>query len=102
MNAMGYVEVILTLLTIVTGCLAIANFFNGRKQASKKDGENDATLRSDLQYIKEVLIDVRRETKEINQLLDKHAERLTKVEEKLKSASERIDHLESRIDKYHD
>lgn len=99
---MGYVEVILTLLTIVTGVLAVVNFFNGRKKENKQDGASEATLRSDLQYIKEVLIDVRRETKEINQLLDKHGERLTKVEEKVKSAFERIEHMESRIDKYHD
>lgn len=99
---MEYSNIILTLLTIVTGVLAVVNFFNGRKKENKQDGEREATLRSDLQYIKEVLIDVRRETKEINQLLDKHSERLTKVEEKLKNAFERIDHIETRIDKYHD
>lgn len=98
---MEYSNVILTLLTIVTGVLAVVNFFNGRKKDNKHDGEREATLRSDLQYIKEVLIDVRRETKEINQLLDKHGERLTKVEEKMKNAVERIEHLETRIDKYH-
>ena len=99
---MEYIDIILTLLTIVTGCLAVANFVNGRNKETKKSGEAEATLRSDLQYIKDVLIDVRRETKEINQLLDKHGERLTKAEEKLKTAFERIEHIESRIDKYHD
>lgn len=99
---MGYIEIILTTLTIATGVLAVATFFNGRKKENKQDGAAEATLRSDLQYIKEVLIDVRRETKEINQLLDKHGERLTKVEEKVKSAFERIEHIETRIDKYHD
>ena len=99
---MAYTDLILTALTIVTGVLAIVNFFNGRKKDNKQDGEREATLRSDLQYIKEVLIDVRRETKEINQLLDKHGERLTKAEEKIKSAFERIEHIEARIDKYHD
>jgi len=99
---MEYSNIILTLLTIVTGVLAIVNFFNGRKKDNRRDGEREATLRSDLQYIKDVLIDVRRETKEINQLLDKHGERLTKAEEKIKSAFERIEHIETRIDKYHD
>lgn len=99
---MAYTDIILTALTIVTGVLAIVNFFNGRKKDNKRDGEREATLRSDLQYIKEVLIDVRRETKEINQLLDKHGERLTKVEEKIKTAFERIEHIEARVDKYHD
>lgn len=99
---MEYSNIILTILTIVTGCLTVVNFFNGRKKESKQDGATEATLRSDLQYIKEVLIDVRRETKEINQLLDKHGERLTKVEEKVKSAFERIEHIESRVNKYHD
>jgi hypothetical protein len=102
MSAMQYGDVILTLLTIVTGVLAVVNFFNGRKKENKQDGATEATLRSDLQYIKEVLIDVRRETKEINQLLDKHGERLTKVEEQVKSAFERIEHMEGRISKYHD
>lgn len=99
---MEYTNLILTALTIVTGVLAVVNFFNGRKKENRQDGEREATLRSDLQYIKEVLIDVRRETKEINQLLDKHGERLTKVEEKIKTAFERIEHIETRIDKYHD
>jgi len=99
---MAYIDVILTLLTIVTGCLAVANFVNGRKKDNKQSGEAEATLRSDLQYIKEILVDVRRETKEINQLLDKHGERLTKVEEKIKTAFERIEHIESRVDRYHD
>lgn len=98
---MQYTDIILTALTIVTGVLAIVNFFNGRKKDNMQDGEREATLRSDLQYIKDVLIDVRRETKEINQLLDKHGERLTKVEEKLKSAFEHIEHIEARVDKYH-
>jgi peptidoglycan hydrolase CwlO-like protein len=99
---MEYLELILTILTIVTASLAIVNFMNGRKQVNKQDGAQEATLRSDLQYIKEVLIDVRREAKETNQLLDKHSERLTKVEEKIKTAFERIEHIETRIDKYHD
>ena len=98
---MAYTDFVLTALTIVTGVLAIVNFFNGRSKDNKKDGEREATLRSDLQYIKEVLIDVRRETKEINQLLDKHGERLTKVEEKVKTAFERIERIEVSIDKYH-
>ncbi len=99
---MDYLNIILTVLTIVTGLLAVVNFFNGRKQENRQDGAAEATLRSDLQYIKEVLIDVRREAKETNQLLDKHSERLTKVEEKIKTAFERIEHIETRIDKYHD
>ena len=99
---MEYSNIILTILTIVTGVLAVINFFNGRKKENKQDGEREATLRSDLQYIKDVLIDVRRETKEINQLLDKHSERLTKVEEKVKTVFERMEHIETRIDKYHD
>lgn len=99
---MEYTNLILTALTFVTGCLAVVNFFNGRTKDHKQDGAQEATFRSDLQYIKEILIDVRREAKETNQLLDKHGERLTKVEEKVKTAFERIEHIESRIDKYHD
>lgn len=99
---MEYLNLILTLLTIVTASLAIVNFFNGRKKDHQEDGEREATLRSDLQYIKDVLIDVRRETKETNQLVDKHSERLTSVEEKVKTAFERIEHIESRMSKYHD
>lgn len=99
---MEYTNMILTALTIVTGCLAVVNFFNGRTKEHKQDGAQEATLRSDLQYIKEVLIDVRREAKETNQLLDKHSERLTKVEEKIKTAFEQIERIEARIDKYHD
>jgi peptidoglycan hydrolase CwlO-like protein len=98
---MEYSNVILTLLTIVTGILAIVNFFNGRTKEHRQDGAQEATLRSDLQYIKDVLIDVRREAKETNQLLDKHGERLTKVEEKIKTAFEHIERIETRIDKYH-
>ena len=73
---MAYTDLILTALTIVTGVLAVVNYFNGRKKDNKKDGEREATLRSDLQYIKEVLIDVRRETKEINQLRDSSSDKI--------------------------
>lgn len=95
---MEYTNLILTALTIATGALAIVNFFAGRKKETKEEGAQEATLRSDLQYIKDVLIDVRRETKETNQLVDKHSERIAHIEERVKSALVRIEHLEQRID----
>lgn len=91
---MSYTNIILTALTMTTGVLTILSFVNGRKKDCKSDGEREATLRADLQYIKEVLIDVRRETKEINALLDDHSQRLAKAEEQIKSAFIRIEHLE--------
>lgn len=96
---MNYTSFILTTLTIITGVLTVVSFYNGRKKDTKKDGEREATLRSDLQYIKDVLLDVRRETKEINQSIDNHSQRLAQIEEQVKSAYIRIDHLEKRIDK---
>lgn len=96
---MDYTNMILTALTITTGILAIVNFFNGRSKEGKHEAGREATLRSELSYIKDVLIDVRREMKEINALLANHSERLTQCEEKIKSAFSRIEHIEKRIDK---
>lgn len=91
-------DILLTILTLVTGVLAILTFFNGRKKENRQDGEKVGNLRADLQYIKEVLIDVRTETKEINKLLDDHSSRLAHCEEKLKSAFARIERIEKHID----
>ena len=95
---MDYASIILTLLTITTGVLTVASFYNGRRKDSRKDGEREATIRSDLQYIKDVLLDVRRETKEINLLVENHSQRIAHIEEQVKSAFVRIDHIEKRID----
>lgn len=88
---MGYTDMILTALTFVTGMLAVVNFFASRRKDNKEEGAQEATLRSDLQYIKDVLIDVRRETKETNQLVDKHSERIAHIEERVKYLEKRID-----------
>lgn len=96
---MEYTSIILTALTITTSILAIVTFINGRNKESRHEAGREATLRSELSYIKDVLIDVRREMKEINQLLANHSERLTTCEEKIKSAFSRIEHIEKRMDK---
>ena len=100
MNDGNLVEILLTILTIVTGITTVLNFINIRRKDGKKENEEDGELKADIHYIKSVLIDVRQETKEINNLLDNHSERLTRVEESCKQAHKRIDELSGKGDKH--
>ena|ERR1035437_320364 len=57
-------------------------------------GDRDASLRSDMQYIKSRIDDVLLEQKETNNTLSSHADRLARIEESTRHAHKRIDEIE--------
>lgn len=92
-----YTDVILTALTISTGLLTIATFIRNRDKDTKKDGMNDATLHSDIQYIKSLMIDVRAEIKNATNSIEAHSREISRLAESVKSAHKRIDGIEQRL-----
>ena len=86
------------LLGVVSVALTVSTFVNARKKDSKKAGAQEATFNADLKYIKELLLDVRTEIKELTKSIDQHAERITKCEEQLRSAFRRLDRIEKKMD----
>lgn len=91
-------EILLTALTIATGVLSVQTFFLNRKKDSQKQGETDGELHSDIKYIKDILIELRNETKEINRMISAHSIDIAKAQESLKSAHKRIDEAFARIE----
>lgn len=85
------------LLGLVSLLLAVSTFYGNRKKDTKKEGAEEAALHADLKYIKELLQDVRSDMKELTMSKDQHSERITKCEERLKSAFTRIELLENHI-----
>jgi peptidoglycan hydrolase CwlO-like protein len=85
------------LLGVVSVVLTVSTFINARKKDSKTAGAQEATIHSDLKYIKELLQDVRSEMKELTKSIDQHAERITKCEAQLVSAFKSIQRLENRL-----
>ena len=85
------------LLAVVSVVLALSTFINARKKDNKNEGAQAATFHADLKYIKELLLDVRTEMKELTKSIDQHAERIAKCEERLHSAFHRIEQLESYV-----
>ena len=90
-------EILLSVIAFLSGVTTVLNFISSRKQKNVDEGRADGQIHSDLQYIKSVMLDVRSETKEINKLVDAHAERLAKGEEGIKQAHKRLNDHETRI-----
>lgn len=66
------------------------------RQDTAEEASRDAMLRSDVEYIKRGVDDLRIEQKVQGQKFDVLAERVTRVEESAKQAHKRIDKLERR------
>jgi hypothetical protein len=84
-----------TISAIIFGYLG---YNKGLKKDSYKEGDNDGTLKADIQYIKRRTDDVLLEQRSINTTLGTHSERITRVEESSKQAHKRIDRLERKGD----
>lgn len=95
---MDTTDILLTLLTFATGAVTISNFYVARRKDSKSEGAQAATFSADLRYIKELLQDVRSETREIKKAQNVHSEHLAQLDAQMQSALERIERIEHRID----
>ena len=65
------------------------------RQDAAAEAKEDATIKTDVEYIKRGVDDLRIEQKVQGQKFDALAERVTRVEESAKQAHKRIDRLEA-------
>lgn len=94
---MNTTDILLTLLTFATGAVTISNFYVARKKDSKTEGAQEATFSADLRYIKELLQDVRSETRDIKKAQNVHSEHLAQLDAQMQSALERIERMEKHV-----
>ena len=73
--------------------IAYLAYRRGLKQDTYNEAENDATLKSDIQYIKRRSDDMVLEQREMNKTVSALSERMTRCEESTKSAHRRLDEL---------
>lgn len=69
------------------------------KDEIKTEASVDATLKTDMDYIKRGVDEVRLEQKDQGRRFDALSERVTRVEENSRSAHKRIDRVEAQISK---
>ncbi len=82
---------------VATGCAIVFGYLGyqkGVKKDSYNDGNKDAGLRSDIEYIKRRTDDVLLEQKDTNKSISALTERVTRVEESAKQAHKRLDRFE--------
>lgn len=70
-----------------------------QKREARNDGCEDGALKTDVEYIKRGVDDIRVDMRVQGQKLDGLAERVTRVEESAKQAHKRIDHMELKEDR---
>lgn len=92
-----YSNVILTLLTIVTGILAIVGFANGRTKEQSNSGKQIGKIEQKIDDIDERTESIQRDVKELRGELNSANQTAIKAYESSKSAHKRIDELETRM-----
>lgn len=87
-----------TIFTILAAVSGVFLGWIGRTSAIKKDvaqeAGTDAALRTDVEYIKRGVDDIRVDVRQQGQRTDALSERVTRVEESAKQAHKRIDKIE--------
>ncbi|MGO4184623.1 hypothetical protein AB4Z17_25935 [Paenibacillus sp. TAF43_2] len=90
--------VVITVLSAVGTISAITLGWIGQnrivRQSTRNDAGNDAALKTDVDYIKRGVDDMRLEQRVQGQRFDQLAERVTRVEESAKQAHLRLDRSE--------
>ena len=85
------------LLGVVSVFLAYSTFVNNRRKDNRNAGAQEATVQSELKYIKELLQDVRSDMKELTKSIDQHAERIATCEAQIISAFKSIQRIETQL-----
>lgn len=88
-------SVVSTLCAIVFGYIA---FVRNRDSDKQKEAKSDATILTELGYIKGGIDDVKAEQREQRKTNTEFVTRLTDVEASAKQAHKRLDHIEKRMD----
>ncbi len=88
-------SVISTLCAIIFGYIA---FVRNRDSDKQKEAKSDATILTELGYIKGGIDDVKAEQREQRKMNTDFIGRLVSVEASAKQAHKRIDHIEQQLD----
>lgn len=95
-------EGILTAISVISAICAIVfgyiAFVRNRDSDKAKEVKNDATILTELGYIKGGIDDVKAEQREQRKTNTDFVGRLVSVEASAKQAHKRIDHIEQQID----
>lgn len=95
-------EQFLTVLSVVSTVCAIvfgyAAFARNRKSDTESEAKNDATVLTEIGYIKANTDEIKAEQKEQRKTNTEFVTRLTNVEASAKQAHKRLDHIEQRMD----
>lgn len=95
-NAMTVLSVISTVCAIVFGYIA---FVRNRDSDKTKEAKRNATILTELGYIKGGIDDVKAEQREQRKTNTDFVGRLVSVETSAKQAHKRLDHIEQQISK---
>lgn len=95
-------EAILSAISVISGVCAIVfgyiAFVRNRDSDKTKEAKSDATILTELGYIKGGIDDVKAEQREQRKTNTDFVERLVSVEASAKQAHKRIDHIEQQTD----
>ncbi len=95
-------ETIMTVLSVVSTVCAIVfgyvAFVRNRDSDKTKEAKSDATILTELGYIKGGIDDVKAEQREQRKTNTDFVGRLVSVEASAKQAHKRLDHIEHRMD----
>lgn len=95
-------EAILSAISVISGVCAIVfgyiAFVRNRDSDKTKEAKSDATILTELGYIKGGIDDVKAEQREQRKTNTYFVGRLVSVEASAKQAHKRIDHIEQQID----
>lgn len=96
---MEYIEVTLTLLTLLTGILAVLTFINGRNKDSKTSGQQIGAMCQQIDDIDRRTEQIYAEVSEIRNTSVETGKTLASAQESAKLAHKRIDALEDIVQK---
>lgn len=95
-------EAVLSAISVISGVCAIVfgyiAFVRNRDSDKTKEAKSDATILTELGYIKGGIDDVKAEQREQRKTNTDFVGRLVSVEASAKQAHKRIDHIEQKID----
>lgn len=92
-----YTNIILTLLTMITGVLTIVNFANGKNKSSNEDGKQIGKIEQKLCDIDVRTETIEREVKDLSKSFSRSNELSIEARESARQAHKRVDGLERRL-----
>lgn len=90
------------LISLLSVAMTIASFFIGRMTATRKQGQENGQLLSDIGYIKRGMDDLKSEIKEERKHTGEMERTIAEHGRDIKSAFGRIERIEEKMSRYHE